>query len=521
MYFYRMKFPCSNTTTKEKYCSDIPWAPLKLNKFQFMKNTCFPVLVLLLICSSAIFFPSCKKDNLNVAGVLSFSTDTLTFDTLFTTLGSTTRFFTVKNNQKHPVTISNIKIGGGTATSYRMNVDGDAGTIFTDIEIPAKDSIYVFVEVTIDPNTANLPFIVLDSVQFTVEDKLQQVILQTYGQNAHFFNGDSIETNAVWDNDLPYVILNYLQIKPGASLTINKGCNVYFGGGAAMLVEGALNVNGTDTSNMVTFRGVRLDKDVADRPYDDFPGQYAGVFFLRNSTGNFNYLKMRNSAYGINVGNIKTSDNAADNILQLQSLNLNSAPEVSIKNSMIYNHAFFGIFGFMGKIRAENTLVYNCGKNVVGLYFGGDYEFTHCTFYTRGSAYVSHTQEPAFYMNNFFSYDITQPSINADSSRAAFVNCILYGTLDEEIVAEGSTQNIKKIDLSFSHCILKTKETLNPPVFVVCKKDDPQFVNIMRNNYKLKVTSPGSNFGIPVSVVTDLEGFSRSNPPDIGAYEIQ
>jgi hypothetical protein len=486
-----------------------------------MKKLWLPVLLLLMVCSSVPFFSSCKKDNLNTTGVLSFSTDTLTFDTLFTTLGSTTRFFTVKNNQKHPVTISNIRIGGGTATSYRINVDGDTGASFTDVEIPAKDSIYVFVEVTIDPNAANLPFILLDSVQFTVEDKQQQVILQAYGQNAHFFNGDSIETNVVWDNDLPYVILNYLQIKPGASLTINNGCNVFFGGGAAMLVEGALNVNGTDTSNMVTFRGVRLDKDVADRPYDDFPGQYAGVFFLRNSTGNFNYLKMRNSAYGLNVGNIKTSENAADNIAQLQSLDLSSAPVVTVKNSILYNHAFFGIFGFMGKVRAENTLVYNCGKNVVGLYFGGDYEFTHCTFYTRGNAYVSHTQDPAFYMNNFFTYDIAQPSIHADSSRAAFVNCILYGTLDEEIVAEGSVQNPKRIDLTFSHSILKTKETLNPPVFVVCKKEDPKFVNFLRNNYKLKDTSPGSNFGMPASVLTDLEGFSRGNPPDVGAYEIQ
>ncbi len=516
-----MKFPCGHTAPEDKMSWVIPCTTFKYNTLQYMKKSWFPVLLLVMVSTPVVFFPSCKKDNLNATGVLSFSTDTLTFDTLFTTLGSTTRFFTVKNNQKHPVTISNIRIGGGAATSYRMNVDGDAATSFTDIEIPAKDSIYVFVEVTIDPNAANLPFIVLDSVQFTVEDKLQQVILQTYGQNAHFFNGDSIETNVVWDNDLPYVILNYLQIKQGASLTINKGCNVYFGGGAALLVEGALNVNGTDTSNMVTFRGVRLDKDVADRPYDDFPGQYAGVFFLRNSTGNLNYLKMRNSAYGINVGNIKTSDNAADNIAQLQSLNLSSAPEVSIKNSMLYNHAFFGIFGFMGKIRAENTLVYNCGKNVVGLYFGGDYEFTYCTFYTRGNAYISHTQEPVFYMNNFFTYDITQPSINADSSRAAFVNCILYGTLDEEVVAEGSTLNTKQIDLSFSNCILKTKETLNQPVFTVCKKDDPQFVSVIRNNYKLKNTSPGSNFGIPVSVVTDMEGFSRGNPPDVGAYEIQ
>lgn len=227
----------------------------------------------------SVFSTSCKKEQFNTTSGVSFSTDTLTFDTLFASLGSTTRFFTIKNTLKQPLKISNIRLAGGTSSAYRINVDGDAGTSFDDIEIPAKDSIYVFVEVTINPNAANLPFIVEDSVQLLTNGILQQVQLNAYGQNAHFFNGDSLETNAVWEDDLPYVILNYLQIKPGVSLTINKGCDVYFGGGAALLVEGELNVLGTDTSNMVTFRGVRLDKDVADRSYDDFPGQYAGVFF--------------------------------------------------------------------------------------------------------------------------------------------------------------------------------------------------------------------------------------------------
>jgi hypothetical protein len=164
--------------------------------------------------------PSCKKDTLNTSGALSFSNDTITFDTVFTTLGSTTQFFTIRNTGKQPIKISNIRLGAGSASSYRMNVDGDSGTSFNDIEIPAKDSIYVFVEVTVDPNASNLPFIILDSIQFTTNGNQQKVILQAYGQNAHFFNADSIETNVTWNNDLPYVILNdqagrFLNDQPG------------------------------------------------------------------------------------------------------------------------------------------------------------------------------------------------------------------------------------------------------------------------------------------------------------------
>jgi hypothetical protein len=464
---------------------------------------------------------SCKKDTFSASGRLGFSNDTLTFDTLFTTLGSTTKFFTIRNTSKQSLRISNIQLGGGGSSSYRINVDGDSGTSFSNVEIPAKDSIYVFVEVTVDPNSLNLPFIILDSIQFTTNGIQQQVILQAYGQNAHFFNADSIETNTVWGNDLPYVILNYVQIKQGVSLTINAGCNVYFGGGAAMIVEGDLQIKGTDTANMVTFRGVRLDKDIADRSYDDFPGQYAGVFFLRNSTGTIEYLKMRNSSYGINVGNIKTADNPADNILQLQLMSLSNAPVVNIRNSKIYNSAFYGLFGFQGKIYAENVLVYSCGKNVVGLYDGGDYQFTNCTFYTRGNTYITHTKDPLFYINNYFEYDATQPAILADSSRVAFINCIVYGSLDDEIIAEEAADNMHKIDLSFSNCVVKTIAQLTPPVFISCLGQDPQFEDVFNNKYKLKPSSPASNLGVYTGLTYDIDGFARSNPPDVGAYEIQ
>jgi hypothetical protein len=493
---------------------------MKKSNHQIIKFSNHQILIaislFLFVCST-----SCKKEQFNTSSGISFSTDTLTFDTVFTSLGSTTKFFTIKNTQKQAIKISNIRLAGGITSSYRINVDGDAGISFNDIEIPAKDSIYVFAEVTVNPSAANLPFIIEDSIQFLTNGILQQVQLNAYGQNAHFFNADSIENNSVWNDDLPYVILNFLQIKQGASLTINAGCDVYFGGGAALLVEGSLNIQGTDTSNMVTFRGVRLDKDIADRPYDDFPGQYAGLFFLRNSTGNIEYLKMRNSAYGINVGNIKTSDIPAENLAALQAMSIANAPTVNIKNSKIYNHAFYGLFGFLGKINAENTLVYNCGKNVVGLYDGGNYNFLNCTFYTRGSTYVSHSKEPAFYMNNFFKIDETT-SLYADAASARFENCILYGTLEEEIVKDDDANNPVSINLVFDHCVVKTKATLNPPFFITCLPDDPQFSDVFKNNYKLKTTSPCRNFSTTVFPAKDIDGFPRTGSvTDCGAYVFQ
>ena len=183
--------------------------------FQIFKFSNFQIIFVFVILTGTLF-SSCRKDKINSSAGLSLSADTLTFDTLFTSIGSTTKFFTIRNTQKEAIKISNIKLAGGTTSSYRINVDGDAGINFNDIEIPAKDSIYVFVEVTVDPNTTALPFIIEDSIQFLTNGILQQVQLNAYGQNAHFFNADSIETNTVWNDDLPYVILDYLQIKQSA-----------------------------------------------------------------------------------------------------------------------------------------------------------------------------------------------------------------------------------------------------------------------------------------------------------------
>ncbi|HRB18822.1 MAG TPA: hypothetical protein PKZ14_01975 [Chitinophagales bacterium] len=471
-----------------------------------------------LVCIVMFFMSSCKKNSINTNSDIVFSTDTLMFDTLFATLGSTTKSFTIRNTQKKEIILNSIQLVGGVNSPYRMNVDGDVGTNFSNIKIPAKDSIYVFVEVTIDPNSAPLPFIVEDSILFALDGNTYQVQLNTYGKNAHFIYADSIENNTIWNDDLPYVIIDYLQIKPGASLTINAGCEVYFGNGAAMIVEGDLNIYGTDTSNMVLFRGVRLDKDVADRNYDDFPGQYAGLFFLRGSTGTIEYLNMRNSLYGINVGNIKATDEDAQNLILLQNMNLGNAPIVTIENSKIYNHAFYGLFGFFGRIYATNTLVYNCGKNVVGLYCGGDYEFLNCTFYARGTIYTSHAKDPVLYMNNFF--DAVTPSILPDSTRAVFQNCILYGSLENEVIAQAATNNSHPIYLSIINSVVKSN-LISSPTFTSCNFSDPAFVDVFKNNYKLKSNSPANNLGIIPFPPLDIDGFTRNSPPDVGAYEIQ
>ena len=112
---------------------------------------------------------SCKKDSiLTTGGKLSFSTDTLSFDTVFTTVGSVTHSFKIYNENQQRIKIQRIKLNGGASSPFRMNVDGIPTIELNDVEVAANDSLYVFVAVTVDPTTGILPFVVNDAVQMTL-----------------------------------------------------------------------------------------------------------------------------------------------------------------------------------------------------------------------------------------------------------------------------------------------------------------------------------------------------------------
>ena len=70
-----------------------------------------------------------------------------------------------------------------------MNIDGNPGQSLRDIEIRPHDSVYVFCEVTINPNDPLevSPFIITDSIVFETNGAKQRVILDARGQNSNYF----------------------------------------------------------------------------------------------------------------------------------------------------------------------------------------------------------------------------------------------------------------------------------------------------------------------------------------------
>ena len=445
---------------------------------------------------------SCKKDALldDPSAKLSFSTDTLLFDTVFTTIGSTTHYLKVYNPNKKRVNISSIKLAGGSNSSFRINVDGISGLQFSDIEIPGNDSIFIFVEVTIDPSSGSLPFIVSDSILFETNGNLQDVQLVAWGQDAHFFNGN-VMCDMTWSNDKPYVIYNSILVDSGCTLTIDPGVLVYSHSYAGIFIKGTLLVNGTKDETVV-FQGDRLESF-----YDHVPGQWLGIFLLRGSANSvIDHAIVKNGFYGVSAGSHDNPD--------LNSFTWANSPNAIIKHTLIQDMLYTGIFGFLSQLQVENTLVFNCGQHNAHLAFGGNYGFTHVTLANYGNNGIDHG-DPVLELGNFA--ESTQGHFSADLT-ASFTNCIIDGSLDEELGYDDDT--FGAFDYLFENCLIKTQFNTSSSSYVsIIKNQMPSFVSIADIDYQLLSTSPCIDAGTSTLVLDDLLGETRDFSPDLGCYE--
>jgi hypothetical protein len=294
-----------------------------------------------------ILFISCRKESFITSpdARMTITIDTLKYDTVFTTTGSVTKSFKIINENNQKLKLSSVKLMGGNSSAYKMNVDGLPVTEATNIEIEANDSVYVFVQVNVNQSSANLPFIIRDSVQVSFNGNKRMVQLEAWGQNAHFLRNKEITTDETWTNDLPYVILGYLYVHENRKLTIEKGCRIYVNARAPFIVEGTLQVNGSkDSADRVYFNGDRLDD-----PYKDFPASWPGIYFSSTSKDNiFNYAVIKNAYQSVAA----------------EGLSLNANPKVTLNQCIIDNSYDAGIIAVNSSITAVNCLISNCGMNI-------------------------------------------------------------------------------------------------------------------------------------------------------------
>ena len=427
-------------------------------------------------------------------GNLTFSTDTVVFDTVFTTVGSTTKQFKLYNPSNKPLKIDKIKLMGGEQSPFRINVDGLKGPDVSDIIVEAKDSLFVFVEVTLGVNNQTLPLVVEDSIQFTTNGTNQFIQLAVWGQDAYFHYKDLNE--GIWPNDKPHVVYGYAAVDSSKTLEIQAGTHIYMHKNSILYVyKGCLKIQGL-LNQEVIIQGDRLES-----MYDDVSGQYYGIYFHEALPSSIDYAILKNGTVGVHL----YSEDPA-----------NPSYTLEMRNTKISNASRYGVFIYSGaKVKAENCILSKNQNHSLLVLAGGDFNFNHCHLLGYGGSQV-----PTVGISNYFYNSLTGVTSLGNIGEGSISNSIISGNLNAEIVVDTLSQG-STVNLNIHHSLIKHQEVPTAAYFSnILWNADPLFTDVAEGDFTFSYTSPLQGGGIPSAVLTDILGNPRNNPPDLGAYEL-
>lgn len=389
--------------------------------------------------------------------MLEFSTDTVAFDTVFTTVGTATKRLTVYNRSDENLLLSSVTLEGGRSSRFRLNVDGDTSLVARDVEIESGDSIFIFVQANINPNDNQQPFLVEDAINFSNGQRLP---LTAWGRNAvyHITPRDSVWLrigNEIWTDSLPHIVLGNILVSENCMLRLLPGTEVYFGDNAMLIVDSAARLVAQGTAEKpILFTSLRHDGW-----YSFLPGQWQTIWFYNYSTGNvIDHAVIENGTGGLRGY---------------------PGSQLTVNNSIIRNMSDCAIIGQGASITGRNLLVYDCLASFTAL-IGGNYDFRRCTFANYWS-YSGRKIETLVLSNSMY---VNGNVVGGNLEKADFTDCIVWGTYyNGEVLLselEGYSFNYR-----FIHSIVKGGEW----------NEDPLFTDPSEDDYTLQEDSPAVGIG--------------------------
>lgn len=432
-----------------------------------MKKILYLIFLLITIYSCKPNDEIITTDN---SAKLRFSTDTIQFDTLLTTIGSVSKKVKIYNDSKNAVIISKIELKNGENSVFELIINGKISQRVNDIQLLGKDSLLVIVKANLGDNNENGPYVLRDALILEVNSNIQNVKLEAWGRDAHFIKNGELICNTTWINDKAYVISDSIIIPQDCELVIEKGCHILFKYNAKLIVKGSLKIIG-DKNDFVRFFN---DNDLSEVK-EEALGYWRGIIFTETSKNNtLEYTHIENAFNGIYC-----EENTIDSIA-----------DITLKNVQISNMLNTAITSKGNDIIGQNCLLSNSVANLLKVEKSGNYHFTHCTFAHLGSG----NKKEAI-------------SLVGDG-KLTCINSIIWGNKKEEF----TTDNFQ---LYLNKNLLKTQQNIENNIL----NTNPLFVNQIILNYELDSLSKAINEGIQTSILDDLNGNQRDNTPDIGAFE--
>ena len=416
-----------------------------------MKNPFFPIRYVVFALVLALTAVACSDEEsftTSPASALKFSEDTISFDTVFTTIGSSTQWLKVFNPNSDGVRLASVSLASGGKSGFYINVDGQSGTVFHDIEIEHKDSIFVFVEVNVDPTDSDSPVLIEDSIIFLLEGGGRQFVqLRAYGQDVIIMKDVRFDADTTLSAARPFLIYDSLVVASGCTLTLPEGATLYFHAKSSLMVHGTLLCKGS-LERPVMLRGDRLDHIFDYLPYDRLDSQWGGVWLASDSKDNvLDFTDIHSGSYGIYCDGMETEER-----------------KLTMTNSTIHNVAGSGLRLNLCSAYVANSQISNSGLYCVDI-LGGYADFVHCTI---AQFYPWKEYAGAVMFTNSRNDTIV------DLHRASFNNCFITGTKEDEIFGQRATDSEYAsvlFNYHFENCVLATIIAEDDTNFVACTID--------------------------------------------------
>ncbi len=414
---------------------------------------------------------------------LFFSKDSITFDTIFSGLPSTTKQLKIYNQSSQAILINDISLENN---NYQLIISDIKENTTKDLEIRSKDSLYIFINFNATNIDHDDPRIIEDHILFTFNSKIQKFPLKSWAQDVIQFSENELETQT-WTKNRPYFIDENLVLEENQKLSIQAVTKVYFQKGAGLHIKGELNIEGSFEEPV--FFGSHRREEL----YNNVPGQWEGLFFSSESKNNFiSHLHLENAIKGIDA------ESEIDN---------NS---LEIEYSQFLNFTKTGVKIQNFNLKMHDVIISNCGEQNVLLEGNGEFEFIHCNFINYWQ--ISSRINACF---SFIKNETSEKSLK-------IYNSIIYGSNSNELDIN-STDNIE-IKNSLIKLNDEKQNTLSASFEDCIFNTDPNFINKNKHNFNLNSNSiliDNAKLDFAILYPLDFNGNSRlsDTSPDIGSFE--